>query len=94
MIIYRFAETFTVLFIYLRLDYSPNDQALKCFVCRRVDYNLLRITPGNKNQPNAIGPIQLKKDYVKRNEWRSKNKRNFDEIDKASVSFGILNPLV
>ncbi|KAH8405760.1 hypothetical protein KR215_008305, partial [Drosophila sulfurigaster] len=65
----------------------------------KMPYNMkegfLNSSPERNNDHNGVWPLLTGKDYAyNKNAWKSKLKRNFDEIDKASVSFGILNPLV
>ncbi|KAM8712533.1 hypothetical protein ACLKA7_012954 [Drosophila subpalustris] len=87
----------------MRMVFLSKEQVLKCLLCRRSDYKpqtnfkdgFLNSTPERSNDRNSVWPLMMGKDYIyNKNSWRSKMKRNFDEIDKASVSFGILNPLV
>ncbi|XP_023171688.2 uncharacterized protein LOC111600015 [Drosophila hydei] len=57
--------------------------------------DLWDLAANNNNDHRANRPALVRKDSAyNKNSWKSKTKRNFDEIDKASVSFGILNPLV
>ncbi|ALC42629.1 CG13565 [Drosophila busckii] len=79
-------------------------QTLRCLLCKQPDYkahNYMKTAINstswkeNINDPIAAHPMLVRKDsYYNKNNWSNKIKRNFDEIDKASVSFGILNPLV
>ncbi|XP_033246359.1 uncharacterized protein LOC117187720 isoform X1 [Drosophila miranda] len=90
----------------VRLIATTNGQTVVCYECTQSDfktkYNIKscaeRLTPGkvvSSHHREAV-PYLIRMDpiYNKDSTWASKLKRNFDEIDKASASFSILNQLV
>lgn len=70
-------------------------QALKSQQGFNTESDLRDFTSESNNAHDATRPVLVRKvSMYNKNAWKSKIKRNFDEIDKASVSFGLLNPLV
>ncbi|EDW74769.1 uncharacterized protein Dwil_GK19099 [Drosophila willistoni] len=91
----------------VRILSATNGQTLSCFVCGQQDYKthvkscvdrlILEKAGGSSSSHRAEQfPFVIKMDpiYNRDSSWSSKLKRNFDEIDKASASFSILNQLV
>ncbi|KAH8272834.1 hypothetical protein KR018_001999 [Drosophila ironensis] len=89
----------------VRLISSTNGQTVVCFECGQSDYKSKynirscseRFVPAKMGSGHhrELVPYLVRMDpmYTKET-WSSKLKRNFDEIDKASASFSILNQLV
>ncbi|XP_068144844.1 uncharacterized protein Orcokinin [Drosophila tropicalis] len=89
----------------VRILSATNGQTLSCFVCGQQDYKthikpcvdrlMLEKGGGSSSHRSEQFPFVIKMDPIyNRDSWSSKLKRNFDEIDKASASFSILNQLV
>ncbi|XP_030387278.1 uncharacterized protein LOC115633910 isoform X1 [Scaptodrosophila lebanonensis] len=89
----------------VRMISITNGQTLGCFLCGQPDpktqYHLKRcmdtLIPGKSTPSHRsdIMPVLIRMDPTNNKDiWSSKIKKNFDEIDKASASFSILNQLV
>ncbi|XP_017044925.1 uncharacterized protein LOC108090657 isoform X1 [Drosophila ficusphila] len=88
----------------VRLISAANGQSVVCYECSPSDFKAkYSVKPcGDRFMPGKMGashhrdlvPYLVRMDPVYRDTWNSKLKRNFDEIDKASASFSILNQLV
>ncbi|KAH8322577.1 hypothetical protein KR074_007886 [Drosophila pseudoananassae] len=89
----------------VRLISAANGQSVVCYECSQSDYKSKfnikpcadRFMPGKivSNHHREIVPYLVRMDPMyNKDTWSSKLKRNFDEIDKASASFSILNQLV
>ncbi|KAH8401350.1 hypothetical protein KR009_004862 [Drosophila setifemur] len=89
----------------VRLISAANGQTVVCYECTQSDYKAKfnikscvdRFVPGKigGNHHREVVPYLLRMDPMyNKDTWGSKLKRNFDEIDKASASFSILNQLV
>ncbi|XP_022224072.1 uncharacterized protein LOC111075233 isoform X3 [Drosophila obscura] len=85
---------------------TTNGQTVVCYECSQSDfktkYNVKpcaeRLVPGKpvgSSHHRETVPYLIRMDPIyNKDTWGSKLKRNFDEIDKASASFSILNQLV
>ncbi|BFG05455.1 uncharacterized protein DMAD_04183 [Drosophila madeirensis] len=90
----------------VRLIATTNGQTVVCYECSQSEfktkYNVKpcaeRLTPGKlvgSGHHREAVPYLIRMDPIyNKDTWGSKLKRNFDEIDKASASFSILNQLV
>ncbi|XP_016953568.1 uncharacterized protein LOC108026882 isoform X1 [Drosophila biarmipes] len=88
----------------VRLISAANGQTVVCYECGQSDFKAkFSAKPcGDRFSAGKIGtghhrdvvPYLVRMDPVYKDTWGSKLKRNFDEIDKASASFSILNQLV
>ncbi|EDV36265.1 uncharacterized protein Dana_GF12051, isoform A [Drosophila ananassae] len=90
---------------FVRLISAANGQTVVCYECSQSDFKTKfnikpctdRFMPGKivGNHHREIVPYLVRMDPMyNKDTWSSKLKRNFDEIDKASASFSILNQLV
>ncbi|KAH8309615.1 hypothetical protein KR059_012376 [Drosophila kikkawai] len=87
----------------VRLISAANGQTVVCYECQldyKAKYNVKscsdRRIGGNSHHRDLV-PYLVRMDPIYSKDstaWGSKLKRNFDEIDKASASFSILNQLV
>ncbi|EDV56902.1 uncharacterized protein LOC6548007 isoform X1 [Drosophila erecta] len=88
----------------VRLISAANGQTVVCYECSQSDFKAKSSVKscGDRFAPGKIGsghhrdlvPYLVRMDPLYKDTWSSKLKRNFDEIDKASASFSILNQLV
>ncbi|XP_016991172.1 uncharacterized protein LOC108053101 isoform X1 [Drosophila rhopaloa] len=88
----------------VRLISAANGQTVVCYECSQSDFKTkYTVKPcGDRLIPGKMGtshhrdllPYLVRMDPMYKDTWSSKLKRNFDEIDKASASFSILNQLV
>ncbi|XP_026835802.1 uncharacterized protein LOC6548007 isoform X3 [Drosophila erecta] len=90
--------------LYIKLISAANGQTVVCYECSQSDFKAKSSVKscGDRFAPGKIGsghhrdlvPYLVRMDPLYKDTWSSKLKRNFDEIDKASASFSILNQLV
>lgn len=83
-----------------RLISAANGQTVVCYECSQSEfktkYSVKQCAPGKigSGHHRDLVPYLVRMDPLYKDTWSSKLKRNFDEIDKASASFSILNQLV
>jgi len=87
-----------------RLISAANGQTVVCYECSQSDFKAKYTAKpcGDRFSAGKMGsghhrdmvPYLVRMDPMYKDTWSSKLKRNFDEIDKASASFSILNQLV
>ncbi|EDW57046.1 uncharacterized protein LOC6615811 isoform X1 [Drosophila sechellia] len=84
----------------VRLISAANGQTVVCYECSQSEfktkYSVKQCAPGKigSGHHRDLVPYLVRMDPLYKDTWSSKLKRNFDEIDKASASFSILNQLV
>ncbi|XP_017013534.2 uncharacterized protein Orcokinin isoform X1 [Drosophila takahashii] len=84
----------------VRLISAANGQTVVCYECSQSDFKAKYTVKPCGDRKIGTGhhrdmlPYLVRMDPMYKDTWSSKLKRNFDEIDKASASFSILNQLV
>eukprot|EP00099_Drosophila_melanogaster_P020389 NP_611852.2 orcokinin, isoform A [Drosophila melanogaster] len=84
----------------VRLISAANGQTVVCYECSQSEfktkYSVKQCAAGKigSGHHRDLVPYLVRMDPLYKDTWSSKLKRNFDEIDKASASFSILNQLV